>query len=171
MIETKSVFAAVFDYILAQAYEKDFIRAAHIYMDSTHIKANANKRKSNDVMVTQERKMYQDALDQECDRYSEAQGLSIAKEVENETKRIKQSSVDPQSNHFHKGEHEKQFAYSAQTTCDQHGFILGVHVDAGNHHDSKTFYPAFSKIHDVFGQMIRSVGVDAGYKNPLLHGN
>lgn len=168
VIETKSVFAAVFDHILAQAYEKDFIRAAHIYMDSTHIKANANKRKSNDVMVTQERKMYQDALDQECDRYSEEQGLSIAKEVENETKRIKQSRVDPQSGHFHKGEHEKQFAYSAQTTCDQHGFILGVHVDAGNHHDSKTFYPAFSKIHDVFGQMIRSVGVDAGYKNPAI---
>ena len=37
VLETKSVFAAVFDRILAQAYEKDFIRAAHIYMDSTHI--------------------------------------------------------------------------------------------------------------------------------------
>lgn len=168
VIETKSVFAAVFDHILAQAYEKDFIRAAHIYMDSTHIKANANKRKSNDVMVMEERRTYQDALDQECDQYSEDKGLSFAKEVESEPKRIKQSSVDPQSGHFHKGEHEKQFAYSAQTTCDQHGFVLGVHVSAGNHHDSKTFYPAFSKIHDVFGQTIRSVGIDAGYKTPHI---
>ena len=106
VIETKSVFVAVFDHILAQAHEKDYLRAAHIYMDSTHIKANANNRKSNDVMIIQERKMFQDALDQECDRYSEEQGLSIAKEVEHETKRIKQSSIDPQSGHFHKGEHE-----------------------------------------------------------------
>ena len=171
VIETKSVFAAVFDHILAQAYHHDFIKAAHIDMDSTHIKANANKRKSNDVMVTQERKIYQDALDQECDRYSEEQGLSYAIEVTCEPKRIKQSSVDPQSGHFHQDEHKKQFAYSAQTTCNQHGFILGVHVDAGNHPDSKTFYPAFSKVHEVFGQNIRSVGVDAGYKTPLLLGN
>jgi transposase len=168
VIETKSVFAAVFDHILAQAYHHDFIKAAHIYMDSTHIKANANKRKSNDVTVMEERRIYQDALDQECDLYSEAKGLTIAKEVTCEPKRIKQSSVDPQSGHFHKGEHEKQFAYSAQTTCDQNGFILGVHVDAGNHHDSKTFYPAFSKVHEVFGQNIRSVGIDAGYKTPHI---
>ncbi len=75
VLEEKSVFAAVFDRILAQAYEKDFIRAAHIYMDSTHIKANANKRKSEDVQIIEVRKSYQDALDQECDHYSDETGI------------------------------------------------------------------------------------------------
>lgn len=166
VLETKSVFAAVFDRILGQAYEKDFIRAAHIYMDSTHIKANANKRKSEAVEIIEERKSYQDALDQECDAYSDQKGIHRAKDIELETKRIKQSTVDPESGNFHKGEHEKQFAYLAQTTCDQNGFVLGVKVNPGNLHDSRTFTPAFDEVHQVFGKLIRSVGVDAGYKVP-----
>lgn len=168
VLETKSVFAAVFDRILSQAYHKDFIRAAHIYMDSTHIKANANKRKSEDVQIMEERKSYQNALDQECDAYSDQKGISRAKGVEPEVKRIKQSTVDPESGNFHKGEHEKQFAYLAQTTCDQNGFVLGVKVNPGNLHDSRTFTPAFDEVHQVFGKLIRSVGVDAGYKVPHI---
>jgi len=166
VLETKSVFAAVFDRILSQAYHKDFIRAAHIYMDSTHIKANANKRKSEDVQIIEERKSYQDALDQECDAYSDQKGINRAQGVEPDVKRIKQSTVDPESGNFHKGEHEKQFAYLAQTTCDQNGFVLGVKVNPGNLHDSRTFTPAFDEVHQVFGKLIRSVGVDAGYKVP-----
>jgi transposase len=168
VLETKSVFAAVFDRILSQAYEKDFIRAAHIYMDSTHIKANANKRKSEEVFIVEERKSYQDALDQECDTYSDETGIKRAKDVEPEVKRIKQSTVDPESGNFNKGEHEKQFAYLAQTVCDQNGFILGVKVNPGNLHDSRTFTPAFDEVHQVFGKLIRSVGVDAGYKVPHI---
>ena len=168
VIETKSVFAAVFDRILAQAYEKDFIRAAHIYMDSTHIKANANKRKAEEVYIIEERKSYQDALNQECDVYSDETGIKRAKEDKPKVNRIKQSTVDPESGNFHKGEHEKQFAYLAQTVCDQNGFILGVKVNAGNYHDSRTFYPAFDEVHQVFGKLIRSVGVDAGYKMPHI---
>ena len=168
VIETKSVFAAVFDRILAQAYEKDFIRAAHIYMDSTHIKANANKRKAEEVFIVEERKSYQDALNQECDVYSDETGIKRAKEGKPKVNRVKQSTIDPESGNFHKGEHEKQFAYLAQTVCDQNGFILGVKVNAGNYHDSRTFYPAFDEIHQVFGKLIRSVGVDAGYKMPHI---
>jgi len=63
VVETKTVFAAVFEQILRQADEKDYIQAAHIYMDSTHIKANANKRKTEEVFIVEERKAYQDALD------------------------------------------------------------------------------------------------------------
>lgn len=168
VLEMKSVFAAVFDRILSQAYEKDFIRAAHIYMDSTHIKANANKRKSEEVFIVEERKSYQDALNQECDTYSDETGIKRAKDIEPEVKRIKQSTVDPESGNFHKGEHEKQFAYLAQTTCDQNGFVLGVKVNPGNLHDSRTFTPAFDEVHQVFGTLIRSVGVDAGYKVPHI---
>ncbi len=168
VLETKTVFAAVFDQILRQADEKDYLRPAHIYMDSTHIKANANKRKTEEVFIEEQRKAYQDTLDQECDAYSEAKGLTLAPPVEAEIKRIKQSTVDPESGNFHKGEHEKQFAYLAQTICDQNGFVLGVKINPGNLHDSRTFLPAFDEVHQVFGEIIRSIGLDAGYKVPHI---
>ena len=40
---------------------------------------------------------------------------------------------------FHKGEHEKQFAYVAGTACDKRNFILGFAVTSGNVHDSVMF--------------------------------
>ena len=168
VLETKSVFAAVFDRILSQAYRKGYLRAEHIYMDSTHVKANANKRKVQEAYVTQERKAYQDALDQECDAYSDEKGLNRAKPVKSEEKRIKQSTIDPESGHFNKGDHETQFAYLAQTVCDQNGYVLGMKVNPGNQHDSRTFLSAFEEIHQVFGKIIRSVGLDAGYKVPAI---
>lgn len=166
--ETKTVFAAVFDRILSQAYQKGYLKAEHLYMDSTHIKASANKRKSQDVIVIQERKAYQDALDIECDRYSEEKGLSIAKPVEVEHRRIKQSITDPESGNFNKGEHENQFAYLAQTVCDRNGYVLGVKLNPGNTHDSRSFYPVLDEVHSVFGSAIRSIGLDAGYKVPSV---
>ncbi len=36
------------------------------------------------------------------------------------------STTDPECGMYHKGEHEKQFAYEAHTVCDRHGMVLGV---------------------------------------------
>ena len=36
----------------------------------------------------------------------------------------KVSPTDPDSGLFDKGEYERCFAYSAQTACDKHGFVL-----------------------------------------------
>lgn len=62
VLETKTVFAAVFDRILAQAFTRGYLRPAHIYMDSTHIKANANKKKATEAYVMEERKAYPGCL-------------------------------------------------------------------------------------------------------------
>ena len=51
-------------------------------------------------------------------------------------KRTGVSTTDPECGMYHKGEHEKQFAYEAHTVCDRHGMVLGVEVTAGNVHDS-----------------------------------
>ena len=158
----------MFDRILAQAFTRGYHRPAHIYMDSTHIKANANKKKHTEAYVMEARKSYQDALDQECDAYSIRKGLKLAKPIKLKPKRIKLSFVDPECVLFHRGQHKKQFAYSAQTTCDQNGFVLGVKVNPANLHDSVTFLPDFDDVQQVFGQMMRSVGVDTGYKTPSI---
>ena len=40
-------------------------------------------------------------------------------------KHIKQSTSDPESGWFRKGEHKNVFAYSVQTACDINGVVLG----------------------------------------------
>ena len=46
------------------------------------------------------------------------------------------STTDPDCGLFVKGEQERQFAWEAHTVCDRKGFILEVHVTAGNVQDS-----------------------------------
>lgn len=45
-----------------------------------------------------------------------------------ETKTIKESTTDSESGVFHKGEHEKCFAYVFNTACDRHNFVLDFTV-------------------------------------------
>ena len=77
------------------------------------------------------------------------------------TKKV--STTDPDSGLFIKGEHERCFAYSAQTACDKHGFVLDFEVGAGNVHDGQMFHELYKKM-DLSRTQI--VAVDAGYKTP-----
>ena len=61
-------------------------------------------------------------------------------------KHIKQSTSDPESGWFRKGEHKNVFAYSVQTACDINGVVLGYSVHPGNENDGKTFPGVFEKI-------------------------
>ena len=38
------------------------------------------------------------------------------------------------------------FAYSVETACDKHGWILGYTVHPGNEHDSRTWKPLYDKL-------------------------
>ena len=77
------------------------------------------------------------------------------------TKKV--STTDSDSGLFVKGEHERCFAYSAQTACDRHGFVLEFEVGAGNLHAGQMFH-RLSKKMDLSRTQI--VAVDAGYKTP-----
>lgn len=55
------------------------------------------------------------------------------------TKKIRVSTTDPDCGVFHKGEHKKVFAYSANTACDKNNFILDFVLAPGNTHDSVSF--------------------------------
>ena len=58
----------------------------------------------------------------------------------------KVSTTDSDSGLFIKGEHERCFAYSAQTACDKHGFVLAFEVVAGNVHDGQMFRELYKKM-------------------------
>lgn len=77
--------------------------------------------------------------------------------------RRKVSTTDSECGLFVKGEHERCFAYSAQTACDKHGFVLDFELGAGNLHDGQMFHELYKKM-DLRRTQI--VAVDAGYKTP-----
>ena len=82
-----------------------------------------------------------------------------------EEKTIKESTSDPESGWFRKGEHKNVFSYAVQTACDKNGWILGHSVHPGNHHDSRTFKVLYDKIKDIG---IETLIADAGYKTPAI---
>ena len=78
---------------------------------------------------------------------------------------MKCSTTDPESGWFHKGEHKSVFAFSVETACDKHGWILGFSVHPGNEHDSRTFKTLYDKIKKFSPKMVVA---DAGYKTPAI---
>ena len=60
-----NVFETIFTNILGQAMDKGLINPREIFVDSTHIKANANKKKFEKEEVQVASKKYQKLLDEE----------------------------------------------------------------------------------------------------------
>ena len=171
IIAQKTLFAIIFSEILLKVAEHGFLDIRHIYADSTHIKANANKRKVDKIEVEEECKAYQEELDKEINAYCKEKGLKNPKPVQLKKKTKKVSQIDPECGIFNKGEHEVQAAYLAQTICDDNGFILDTIVNPANLHDSTTLEPIYQKVVHQYGVgegKICSIALDAGYKTPAL---
>lgn len=85
--------------------------------------------------------------------------------MEPKPRMVKESTTDPESGLFCKGEKERCFAYTASVACDLNNFILGVEAAPGNVHDSQIFTQLFEKVKDQFSES-KAIVVDAGYKIP-----
>lgn len=87
-------------------------------------------------------------MDEEVVRDRELHGKKPLKDDDRppETRTVFQSTTDPECGLFHKGEYEKQFAYVANTACDNHNFILDFALGAGNFHDSVMFKGLYEKV-------------------------
>ncbi|URZ16703.1 IS1182 family transposase [Clostridium felsineum] len=163
------VFTNIFVKILEIAEKEGFLALEQVYIDSTHIKASANKKKFKRVNVEIEAKKYKNKLDKEIDLDRQEHGKKPLKKTKKiETKEIVQSTTDKESGMFYKNEKEKCFAYLAHTACDDANFVLGFEVTAGNVHDSIGFYDVYNKVYSKFGDKLVAVAVDAGYKNPCI---
>ncbi len=132
----------------------------------------ANKKKSAKVFVPIPAKQYQDELHAEIQADRENHGKKPLKDKDDDEnppqgKTITQSTTDPESGLFHKGEHEKCFAYVTNTACDRHNFILGYEVTPGNVNDSRSFDELYQQIVSRFPET-ESIAVDAGYKTPWI---
>ncbi len=166
------LFEQIFEHILSECYKYKLVDPAEVFVDATHVKARANNKKMRKRIAQQEAKSYEEQLKEEIKADREAHGKKPLKEKDDDKKdgtgggkEIKESTSDPDSGWFHKGEHKQVFAYGVETACDKHGWILGYSVHPGNQHDSVTFPVLYNKIKDIG---IETMIVDAGYKTPAI---
>ena len=161
------IFENIFQNILNQALEQGFVDEKIQFVDSTHVKAHANRHKNKKVTIEKKARRYQAQLDKEIAQEREENGKKPLKEKEDkERQTIVQSTTDPESGLFHKGEHKEVFAYCVETSCDKNGWILAYKSFPGNLHDSTTFLPFYEeKLKKMNPQKIV---MDAGYKIPAI---
>lgn len=165
------IFEQIFARILKEAVDSGFVDASAIFIDATHIKANANNHKYTNEIVKIEAKHYQNELQKEIEKDREKHGKKPPKppkdRSEPPTKTVKKSKTDPDCGLFHKGEHKKEFAYTTHVACDKHNFVLDAKVSAGNVHDSVMFDGLYKNVLAKFPE-IEMVAIDSGYRTPWI---
>lgn len=158
---TTNIFEEIFSKVLEQIMNKNLIDTDIIFVDGTHIKANANKHKSTKKKVKIITDKYHKELENEVNEFREI------KEKENKNiQELTVSTTDEESGMFVKGEHERQFAYVDQVAWDRQGWILGYEVHPGNIHDSKAFLPFFEN--KLMKYEPEVCCCDAGYANAII---
>ena len=170
------LFEQIFSHILEECYKFRLVDPTEVFVDATHVKARANGHKMRKRIAKQETLFYEDMLKKEINEDRAAHGKKPLKDKDDDNtpssgngsskeKEIKESTTDPDSGWFHKGEHKEVFAYAVETACDKHGWILGYTISPGNLHDSRTFKGLYDKISDIG---INTLIADAGYKTPAI---
>ena len=161
--------AEIFEYILNKALNNRMVDPSVIFIDGTHIKASANKKKFQKDMVAKTAKIYEEQLRAEVNSERKKLGKPpIEDDNDDEPPKAEKttSTTDPDCGMFVKGEHERQFAYEAHTVCERHGFVLDVEVTAGNVHDSIAWDAVYDRVTEKFD--VEFVTMDAGYKTPWI---
>lgn len=166
------LFEEIFAWILEAAVERRLVEARTVFIDATHIKANANKKKYRKVLAAKTARVYDEQLRAEIDADRGAHGKTPLKNDDDDSSadggyEVKESTSDPDSGLFVKGEHKVEFAYTAHVACDENNFILSCEVTAGNVHDSRVFDTVYDKMTERFDE-VETVAVDAGYKTPWI---
>lgn len=164
------VFEQIFYHILREIADRKLLSAGHVFIDSTHVKASANKRKFEKKVVRKETRAYEARLQEELnqDRIDNGKPPFPPEKFEKEeTKEIKQSTTDPESGYYVKDERTKQFAYSFHAATDAKGFVLASIVTPGNVHDSHMLQPLVETLMEKVKKP-RAVSADAAYKTPAI---
>ena len=162
----------VFRWILFEAEKSGYLSPEVIFIDATHIKASANLKKHCKKAIPVAARIYDEQLRNEINADREAHGKKPLRNDDNsgddnDTKTVTISTTDSDSGLFHKGEHQKCFAYGAHTVCDKNNFILDVEVRPGNVHDSVVFDAVYERVTARFPE-VEAVAMDAGYKTPWV---
>ena len=183
----KDLLQTVFDKVIDLLINWDCLDMTAVYIDSTHTKAYANKKKHHKEIVKTEIKKYQKELDleialkglQEEDLTDEEYLEEVQKiikcneEVETDEvigeKEIIVSDVDKDAGMLYKSDKEKMFGYNTSVICDNNNYILTVDTNGSNVHDSVSFYQSFENLMKHFNISLIDYFVgDAAYLTPHI---
>jgi len=166
---TEDTVEQVFAWILYEIERAGYLRPEVVFVDATHIKANANIKKKVKKMIPEAARTYERQLREEVNADRESYGKKPFDDDDEppKEKEIVVSTTDPESGLFHRGEHKKCFAYEAHTVCDGSGFVLDTVVTAGNVHDSRVFDEVYDQATERYPG-IRVIAADAAYKTPWI---
>ena len=166
---TEETVDQVFAWILDEVAKAGYLSPEAVFIDGTHIKANANTKKQVKEQIPAAARHYAKELMEEVNADREAYGKKpfdndndppapTRKHKDNTSKKklarrkkqgfrtVTKSATDPDCGLFVKREHKRQFAYEAHTACDKNGFVLETVVTPGNVHDSVAFDEVYDKV-------------------------
>ena len=160
----KDLLQIVFDKVIELLINWNCLDMTAVYIDSTHTKANANKKKNHKELVNIEVKKYQKELDLEIalkglqdeeltdEEYLEEVSRIVKCNEEVDTKEVigeKEiivSDIDKDAGMLYKSDKEKMFGYNTSVICDNNNYILTVDTNPSNMHDSISFYQSFDNL-------------------------
>jgi transposase len=161
-----NIIQQVFDNIVLQAIEKGLVEGKTLYTDSTHLKANANKKKFREEVVEKSVKDYVNELDKAIDDDRAEHGKKPLKKTPKlaEMKTTKVSITDPDSGYMMRDGKPEGFFYLDHRTVDsKHNIITDVYVTPGNINDVDPYLERLDAQIKKFGFKTKYVGLDAGY--------
>jgi transposase len=181
---------SIFAWILEEVAQAGYLSLKAVFIDGTHIKASANTKKQVKAVIPETSKRYAKELMDEVNADRETHGKTsfgddgeppasaekcqdntsrkkLARRKKEKSRTVTRSVTDPDCGLFVKGEHKRQFAYEAHTTCDTNGFVLETVVTPGNIHDSVAFDDVYDKVTEAFPE-IETVVADSAYKTPHI---
>lgn len=156
----------IFDRIVQQAIDKELISGRVLYTDSTHLKANANKRQHDTVDVEQVPMDYLKDLALAVEEDRQAHGKKPLKEKEESvtSKPTKVSRTDPEAGYMYRDHKPEGFFYFDHRSVDsKYNLITDTFVTAGNVHDSRPYIERLDRQRHFFQFEVEAVGLDAGY--------
>ncbi len=164
----------IFAHILNKMLNHHMVEPSMVFIDGTHVKASANKKKFQKEQVAKTAKAYEEQLRKEVAEERKALGKKDKDDDDEHggdpdggTVEKTVSATDPDCGMFAKGAHERQFAYEAHTACDKNGVILGVEVTAGNISDSVAWDAVYDQVTTRFPE-VKYITMDAAYKTPWI---
>lgn len=164
------IYRQIFENVLNQIIEHGLIDFTNINIDSTHLKASANKKKFVEKVIEKEKSVFEkEMLEFVNEERSKDNDKPLPPSSGSKTKRTKESTTDPDAGWLNKGEKEKNFSYNAHTSCDKNGYILNTVLKPSNIHDSQVFSEVYDSLITNHKNDIVTIAIDAGYHSgPLI---
>ena len=164
----KDLLQTVFDKVIDLLIEYNCLDMTVVYIDSTHTKAYANKKKNHKETIKMEVKKYQKELDLEIalkglheedlteeEYFEEVERIiKCNEEIDTEKvlgeKEVIVSDTEKDAGMLYKNDKERIFRYNTSIIGENNNYVLTVDTNGSNVHDSVSFYQSSDNLLNHF---------------------